>query len=260
MKYTVTEFAKEIRKLYPGEYDDLKDKKLVKLWLKKYPEDLKKVDFTNETKIKSKSRKEGKQETIVYHRSNWVRQLLFGLALLFVFFISFLKNPTSDDFTKQLEFKYNEKFKNELKQDGLVEGILGMFSTALDYYLNSDYKRSDFLFFSIYHQKVENTAKVIAIGFWDNFFFLEEPFKAKTGNSDNFKKPNICENTEESLRELLSRPEEQWGRHLIMEDLSITQDVNEPISWKIIDNGPNKYEAEAIYMPDDKTFTVIWFH
>jgi hypothetical protein len=193
MKYTLNEFAEEIRKSYPGEYDDLKDKELVSLWLKKYPQDSKKVDFPGEQRIKSKSRTAGTQETIVYHRSNWVRQLLFGLALLFLFFISYLKNPTSDDFTKELEFKYNEKFKNELKQDGLVEGIFGMFSTALDFYLNSDYKRTDLLFFSIYHREVANTPKVIAIGFWDNFYFLEEPFSEisqKYENLDNVSGSN----------------------------------------------------------------------
>ena len=35
MKYTVPQFAKEIRKLYPGDYDDLSDEKLTKIWLKK---------------------------------------------------------------------------------------------------------------------------------------------------------------------------------------------------------------------------------
>jgi len=185
MKYTVSEFAAKIRRLYPGDYEDLPDDKLVELWLRKHPNDRGKVDFTEEPEIKSKSRAAGIQETIVYQRSNWVRQLLFGLALLFLFFISYLKNPTSDDFTKQLEFKYNEKFKNELKQDGLVEGIFGMFSTALDHYLNSNYKRSDLLFFSIYHREVENTTKVIAIGFWNNFYFLEEPFPANSNNMNS---------------------------------------------------------------------------
>lgn len=46
MKYTIKEFAKEIRKLYPGDYDDLIDDKLVELWLKKYPNDRDKIDFS----------------------------------------------------------------------------------------------------------------------------------------------------------------------------------------------------------------------
>jgi hypothetical protein len=45
MKYTISEFAKQIRDLYPGDYDDLTDDKLTKLWLKKYPKDIDKVDL-----------------------------------------------------------------------------------------------------------------------------------------------------------------------------------------------------------------------
>lgn len=49
MKYTVNEFAKEIRKLYPGDYDDLSDEKLVELWLKKYPNDKEKIEKKNKS-------------------------------------------------------------------------------------------------------------------------------------------------------------------------------------------------------------------
>jgi hypothetical protein len=53
MKYTIIEFAKEIRKLYPGDYDDLTDSKLVELWLKKYPKDIDKVDLKKKETINS---------------------------------------------------------------------------------------------------------------------------------------------------------------------------------------------------------------
>jgi len=43
MKYTVEEFAREIRKLYPGDYNDLSDGTLIELWLKKYPQDEEKL-------------------------------------------------------------------------------------------------------------------------------------------------------------------------------------------------------------------------
>lgn len=45
MKYTVKEFACEIRKIYPKDYDDLTDEKLVELWLRKYPNDISKVNM-----------------------------------------------------------------------------------------------------------------------------------------------------------------------------------------------------------------------
>ena len=45
MKYTIYEFAQEIRKKFPGDYDDLTDNKLVELWLRKYPNDSSKIDI-----------------------------------------------------------------------------------------------------------------------------------------------------------------------------------------------------------------------
>jgi hypothetical protein len=46
MKYTVQDFAKEIKKKYPKVYNDLDDEELVNLWVKKYPQDKKNIDFT----------------------------------------------------------------------------------------------------------------------------------------------------------------------------------------------------------------------
>ena len=51
MKYTISEFAEEIRALYPGDYDDLTDGKLVELWLKKHPKDIDKVDLSRKETI-----------------------------------------------------------------------------------------------------------------------------------------------------------------------------------------------------------------
>jgi hypothetical protein len=53
-KYTVNEFASEIRKLYPGEYDDLSDQELVQKWLQKYPNDADKVEIDHLTLTKKK--------------------------------------------------------------------------------------------------------------------------------------------------------------------------------------------------------------
>ena len=48
MKYSIEEFAEEIRKLFPGDYGDLKDNDLVELWLKKYPQDAAKIALNTE--------------------------------------------------------------------------------------------------------------------------------------------------------------------------------------------------------------------
>lgn len=49
MKYSIQEFAREIRRLYPNDYDDLSDAKLVELWMKKYPNDKEKIKKEEES-------------------------------------------------------------------------------------------------------------------------------------------------------------------------------------------------------------------
>ena len=49
-KYSVSEFANNIRAKHPGAYDDLLDDKLVELWLKKFPDDKNKV--ANHSKLR----------------------------------------------------------------------------------------------------------------------------------------------------------------------------------------------------------------
>lgn len=46
-RYTNSEFAAKIRRQNPGSYDDLSDKKLVELYLKKYPEEKNKIIQTH---------------------------------------------------------------------------------------------------------------------------------------------------------------------------------------------------------------------
>ena len=48
-QYTKSEFANHIRSQYPGSYDDLSDDKLMKLWLKKFPNDTDKIIETDST-------------------------------------------------------------------------------------------------------------------------------------------------------------------------------------------------------------------
>ncbi len=45
-RFTITEFAQNIRNQYPKEYDDLSDSQLVNLWVKKYPNDQEKIIFS----------------------------------------------------------------------------------------------------------------------------------------------------------------------------------------------------------------------
>lgn len=46
MRHSVEEFAEELRKKFPESYNDLNDKDLVELWVKKFPEDKKNINFS----------------------------------------------------------------------------------------------------------------------------------------------------------------------------------------------------------------------
>lgn len=63
MRYSIDEFAQEIRNLFPGDYDDLSNDELVRLWLKKYPADKEKIDFS----IIKKKHKESKVKEVDYN-------------------------------------------------------------------------------------------------------------------------------------------------------------------------------------------------
>lgn len=82
MKYTVSEFASEIRQLYPGDYDDLSDNKLVELWLKKYPNDINKVDINQIG-----------QSEVPRIKPGYFKYVLFALLLT----VSFLTKPSFRD-------------------------------------------------------------------------------------------------------------------------------------------------------------------
>lgn len=169
MKYSIHEFASEIRKLYPGDYDDLSDNKLVELWLKKYPKDIEKINLVEDTHYNTiKSQIGEKQKIIVYHKFIWGRQILIGIATIFFLYYSFISNPTEDDFLKAMQNKY----MTDSKQNGIVGNFLGGLGTAMDVLLN-DYRRTDLVLGSFYTKTTNGKTNIVAIGFWKNIFFLD---------------------------------------------------------------------------------------
>jgi DnaJ-class molecular chaperone len=91
MKYSVEEFANQIRKLYPGEYDDLSNEKLTALWLKKYPSDIEKVEL-NKSNNKS---------------LNWIFYVAIVIGLIFVFIYKQPKNHTDLNQNKKESIQEN---------------------------------------------------------------------------------------------------------------------------------------------------------
>jgi hypothetical protein len=95
-KYTVKEFANEIRTKHPGSYDDLSDEKLVELWLKKFPDDKFKLEneIVNITK---------KSNNIFNGKLFWVVLVIIIFSIIFFYFKS------SNSSTPKIEnfFSYN---------------------------------------------------------------------------------------------------------------------------------------------------------
>jgi hypothetical protein len=84
MKYTLNEFASQIRNLYPNDYDDLTDEKLVELWLKKYPEDIEKIEYKIEVQQK-------KSKNIIEYLIEGIFALVVGGFLVLA--VLYIKDP-----------------------------------------------------------------------------------------------------------------------------------------------------------------------
>jgi hypothetical protein len=121
-KYTIEEFADQIRSKYPNAYDDLEDNKLIKLWLKKFPDDEEKIIWespSSTTKLKTKS----------YKKYIW-------FSLVFLLFIAF-RAPSCRN--NMIEFSKNlsENPENYIKQDGQKKGL--SFGATSNYYFDELY-------------------------------------------------------------------------------------------------------------------------
>jgi len=158
MKYTVKEFAHEIRKLYPGDYDDLSDQKLVDLWLKKYPKDREKIIFS-----------ESKESPIGHPKSKSTGLIIKIVTAVAILTVAIFTNPTKQDFVREAINQYGSKngydkattsFTNEL-MGGLVESLV---------------ESHNYLFFSTYQLQIKNNfllpkinIDISAIGLFGNF-------------------------------------------------------------------------------------------
>ena len=56
MKYSIHEFAQEVRNRFPGEYYEQSDNDLINIWLKKYPKDEEKIDIVETSPIQIKEK------------------------------------------------------------------------------------------------------------------------------------------------------------------------------------------------------------
>jgi hypothetical protein len=164
MKYSIKEFANQIRNLYPNDYNDLTDEKLVELWLKKYPNDISKINLIQTETVRYIS----KEEPIYSSSSNnsYIKYIIIAI----ICFIAFKTNPTSQDFIDAGVEQYSKKSGNT-GNDTLISGLAGAF-------LENNINRTDFYVCSYFDFKLDDSfitnthVKVKAFGIFGHVFFL----------------------------------------------------------------------------------------
>ena len=123
---------------------------------------------------------------IVYHKSDWGKQVIYIVLVLAFLFFSYKKNPTKGLFIKELA-------RECVVKNGL-DTSSSMWVSELTTYLFRGFaeplvKRNDFILFSTYKVELNNqyfSGKVRAIGFWDNIIFYDvvEEGKSQTGKGE----------------------------------------------------------------------------
>jgi hypothetical protein len=121
-KYTIEEFADQIRSKYPNSYDDLDDDKLIELWLKKFPNDGEKIIFESYEDESGAPKKSNK----------W--KYLLGILLLILFILQ--RGIITSGALKDSDF-FTDNNKNYIKYDEHRSGL--NFGAISNYYFDRLY-------------------------------------------------------------------------------------------------------------------------
>jgi hypothetical protein len=108
---------------------------------------------------------------IIYHKSDWGKQVIYIVLVLAFLFFSYKKNPTKELFTQELIREYTVRngldTSNSMWVSELTNSMFGGFVEPM-------IKRNDYIIFSTFEVEFNNqyvNGKVFAIGFWDNIIF-----------------------------------------------------------------------------------------
>ena len=100
-KFTIPEFAAKIRNKYPNSYDDLQDKELVQLWVKKYPAD---------------------NEFINYGSNNWFTYIgILAIIVGVFYFYDSTKSESIDDIQIEYPDDSNRNEEPEIYDDPIYD-------------------------------------------------------------------------------------------------------------------------------------------
>lgn len=166
MKYTVEEFALEIREMYPGDYDDLSDEKLVKLWLRKYPDDIEKIQ------LKSIRIKEYQKTKIIYRTPvSWIIIIVLPIIL-------FITNPEINAHYKEAKIaiknSINKNIKNNIEDDTFSALGIILSNSLLDENIDKIIFRKDYFLFSLTILNYDGTDYIIGIGILEKVYISNE--------------------------------------------------------------------------------------
>lgn len=110
---------------------------------------------------------------IVYHKSDWGKQVIYVVLVLAFLFFSYKKNPTKELFIQELAREY--AVKNGLDTSSSI-WVSELTSDLFKGFVEPLVKRNDFILFSTYKVELNNhyiSGKVRAIGVWDNIIFYD---------------------------------------------------------------------------------------
>jgi hypothetical protein len=168
MKYTIREFAQEIRKVYPNDYDDLSDYELVTLWLEKFPNDIKKVNLN--------SREPYKESSIPVKIS-----IKFPYKWIFFAFICtllFLTNPDNKVHYRESQkvlINSIDKYISNNVEDEVMSGLSSLLVTSLiEENIDKIIFRKDYYLFSVTVLSYQDTEYNIGIGILNNVIISDK--------------------------------------------------------------------------------------
>lgn len=119
---------------------------------------------------------------VIYHKSDWGKQVIYIVLVLVFLFFSFRKNPTKELFTQELIREYAVKTGLDISNSMWVSELANsMFGGIVEPLV----KRNDYVIFSTFEIELNNeyiNGKVNAIGFWDNIIFYDAKGKIEANN------------------------------------------------------------------------------
>ena len=159
-KYTIEEFADQIRSKYPSAYDDLTDNQLVSLWLEKFPKD-KQLIYIDEDDEDDDDGYDGYEDNIS-NDSNTGTWALIIISIIVLFFT----NPSIEKHKEEVGNECAEIILNEVNPNGESNIFLDYGINIMVELIESSINRNNFYLFSLSEVKLpaESRSRTIGIG------------------------------------------------------------------------------------------------